>query len=109
MDPEFHGASLVMVPGNSAITNVNHLKTLLQPVRNVISTLTAVALFADMLLGIDTLSGVLEEAHIAFRKTDAVDDLNDIDLINRPFPFGDTEAEDELASIRKRIEARAKL
>ena len=45
----FQGAALIMVPGNSAITTVNHIKALLQPVRNVISTLTTVARFAEML------------------------------------------------------------
>jgi len=99
LNTDFHGASLVMVPGSSAITTVNHIKTLLQPVRNVISTLTTVARFAEMLLGIDTLAGVLEETHIAFSKADSVSNLNDIDLITRPwYEFNDTEAEDELSS-----------
>jgi hypothetical protein len=95
----FHGAALVMVPGNSAITSANHLKSLLQPVRNAISTLTTIALFADMLLGIDTLTGALEDAHVAFSIADGVRNLNDIDLITRPwYEFNDTEAEDELSS-----------
>lgn len=96
---DFHGAALVMVPGNSAITTVNHLKSLLQPVRNVISTLTAIARFAEMLIGIDALSGALEDAHIAFNKANEVGNLNNIDLITRPwYDFNDTEAEDELSS-----------
>ena len=96
---DFHGAALVMVPGNSAITTVNHVKSLLQPVRNVISTLTAIARFAEMLLGIEAVTGALEDSHIAFSKEDGVRNLNDIDLITRPFyQFNDTEAEDELSS-----------
>jgi len=95
----FQGAALVMVPGNSAITNVSHIKALLQPVRNVISTLTTIARFAEMLLGIDTLVSVLEASNVAFSKATRVNDLNDIDLITRPwYEFNDTEAEDELSA-----------
>jgi hypothetical protein len=96
---DFRGAALVMVPGNSAITTVNHIKSLLQPLRNAISTLTTIARFAEMLLGIDAVSGALEDSHIAFSKADAVGNLNNIDLITRPwYEFNDTEAEDELSS-----------
>lgn len=98
-DTDFRGAALVMVPGNSAITTVNHIKSLLQPVRDAISTLTTIARFAEMLLGIDAVTGALEDAHIAFRKADAVGNLNNIDLITRPwYEFNDIEAEDELSS-----------
>jgi hypothetical protein len=96
---DFRGAALVMVPGNSAITTVNHIKSLLQPVRNAISTLTTIARFAEMLLGIDSVSGALEDSNIAFSKADAVGNLNKIDLITRPwYEFNDIEAEDELSS-----------
>jgi hypothetical protein len=94
----FQGAALIMVPGNSAITTVNHIKALLQPVRNVISTLTTVARFTEMLLGIDTLASVLEATNIAFSKENEVHNLNDIDLIRRAWYENDTEAEDELSS-----------
>ncbi|HEX6084815.1 MAG TPA: hypothetical protein VF266_09845 [Thermoanaerobaculia bacterium] len=92
----FQGAALVAVPGNSAITTVNHIKQLLQPVRNVINTLTTVARFAEMLIGIDTLSSVLEASNIAFTKANQIGDLNDIDLVGGT--FNDTEAEDELSA-----------
>lgn len=96
---DFRGAALVMVPGNSAITTVNHLKSLLQPVRNAISTLTTIARFAEMLLGIDGVAGALEDSNIAFSKADAVGNLNNIDLITRPwYEFNDIEAENELSS-----------
>ena len=98
-DPDHHGAALVMVPGNSAISTVNHLKSLLAPVRNAIANLTAIVKFAEMLIGIDAASRALEDSHIAFTKNDAVGNLNDIDLIHRPwYEFNDIEAEDELAS-----------
>jgi hypothetical protein len=98
LDQNFRGASLIMVPGNSAITTVDQIKALLQPVRNVISTLTTVTRFAEMLLGIDTLAGTLEATNIAFSKADSVSNLNDIDLITRPWYENDTEAEDELSA-----------
>ncbi|HEX2060705.1 MAG TPA: hypothetical protein VHK90_08185, partial [Thermoanaerobaculia bacterium] len=92
----FRGATLVAVPDTSAITTVNHIKQLLQPVRNVISTLTTVARFAEMLIGIDTLSSVLEASNIAFAKANPIRNLNDIDLYGGL--INDTEAEDELSS-----------
>ena len=96
---DHRGAALVMVPGNSAITTVNHLKSLLQPVRNAISTLTTIARFAEMITGIDGIVGALENTNIAFSKADSVSNLNNIDLITRPwYEFNDTEAEDELSS-----------
>ncbi|HJQ39508.1 MAG TPA: hypothetical protein VKB93_20385 [Thermoanaerobaculia bacterium] len=96
---DHRGAALVMVPGNSAITTVNHLKSLLQPVRNAISTLTTIARFAEMITGIDGIVGALESTNIAFSKADSVSNLNNIDLITRPwYEFNDTEAEDELSS-----------
>ncbi|HEV7764873.1 MAG TPA: hypothetical protein VGQ76_07735 [Thermoanaerobaculia bacterium] len=94
----FNGAALVMVPGSSAITTVNQVKSLLQPVRNVISTLTTIARFAEMLLGIDTLAHVLDASNIAFSRADRVNNLNNIDLITRGFFQNDTEAEDELSA-----------
>jgi hypothetical protein len=52
-----------------------------------------------MILGIDTVTGALENANIAFSRADAVGNLNNIDLITRGFPsLNDTEAEDELSS-----------
>jgi len=95
-DTNFRGPALIMVPGSSAITTINHIKALLQPVRNVISALTTVARFAEMLLGIDTLASILDATNIAFSKADAVSNLNDIDL-ESGF-FNDTEAEDELSA-----------
>lgn len=92
----FRGATLVAVPDTSAITTVNHIKQLLQPVRNVISTLTAVTRFAEMLIGIDTLSSVLEASNIAFTKANPIRNLNDIDLYGGL--LNDTEAEDELSA-----------
>jgi len=99
LDTNFRGAALVMVPGNSAITTIDQIKTLLQPVRNVISTLTAVTRFAEMLLGINTLANVLEATNFAFRKSNSEHNLNDIDLITRGFFENDTEAEDELSAL----------
>jgi len=95
-DTNFGGPALIMVPGSSAISTVEHVRTLLQPVRNVISALTTVARFAEMLLGIDTLASILDETNIAFSKADGVSNLNDIDL-ESGF-LNDTEAEDELSA-----------
>jgi hypothetical protein len=94
----FLGAALIMVPDVSAIQDINHIKSLLQPVRNAISTLTSIARFAEMLLGIDTLVGILESTNKAFSKDNPVNNLNDIDLITRPWYQNDTEAEDELSA-----------
>lgn len=94
----FQGAALIMVPGVSAINNIDHIRALLQPVRNVISTLTSVARFAEMLIGIDTLSGILDATNIEFRKANSVGNLNNITLIQRPWYENDTEAEDELSA-----------
>jgi hypothetical protein len=95
-DTNFRGPALIMVPGASAITTVEHIRALLQPVRNVISVLTTVARFAEMLLGVDTLASILDATNIAFSKADGVSNLNDIDL-ESGF-FNDTEAEDELSA-----------
>ena len=95
-DRNFRGPALIMVPGASAITTVQHIRSLLQPVRNVISALTTVARFAEMLLGIDTLASILDATNIAFSKADSVSNLNNIDL-ESGF-FNDTEAEDELSA-----------
>src|SRR5215212_421928 len=91
---DFHGAALVMAPGNSAINSINHLKQLLQPVRNAISTLTTIAQLAEMMLGIEAISGALENGNIAFTKADQVSNLNDIDLITKDwYALNDIEAE----------------
>lgn len=92
----FQGAALIVVPGNSAVTTLNHIRQLLQPVRNVITTLTTVARFAEMLIGIDTLSSVLEASNIAFTKATSIGNVNDIDLMDGF--WNDTEAEDELSA-----------
>lgn len=98
LNAEFNGAALVLVPGGSPVNSVDHLRALLQPVRSAISTLTSIARFAEMLTGIDTLTGILEASNIEFRKGDRFDNLNDIDLITRAWYENDTEAEDELSA-----------
>ncbi len=93
----FQGAALIVVPGNSAINTVQQIRTLLQPVRNALDTLTTVARFAEMIIGIDTLSSVLVATNIAFTKQTRIGNLNDIDLYSGF--WNDTEAEDELSSL----------
>jgi hypothetical protein len=98
VDVDFQGPALIMVPGVSAINSIQHIQALLQPVRNVISTLTTITRFAEMLVGIDTLSGILEATNIVFHKETEVDNLNDITLVSRAWYENDTEAEDELSA-----------
>ena len=95
----FQGAALIVVPGSSVISSIQQIQDILQPVRNVLNTLTSIAKFAEMLIGINTLSSVLDATNIAFRKNDKIDNLNDIDLITRAWYENDTEAEDELSSL----------
>jgi hypothetical protein len=98
VDTDFQGPALIIVPGASAITSIEHIRTLLQPVRNVIGTLTSVVRLAEMLIGIDTLSGILDATNIVFSKADSIGNLNDITLVSRPWYENDTEAEDELSA-----------
>lgn len=95
---EFQGAALIMVPDVSAINGIDHIRTLLQPVRDAISTLTTVARLAEMLVGINTLSSILNATNIVFTKANPVNNLNDITLIQRAWYENDTEAEDELSA-----------
>lgn len=96
---DFDGAALIVVPGSSAISTINEIKTLLQPIRTVIGTLTSIARFAEMLTGIDMMTEILDATNIVFRKEDRINNLNNIDLIKRPWYRNDIEAEDELSSL----------
>lgn len=98
LDTEFQGAALIMVPDVSAINGIDHIRTLLQPVRNAIGTLTSVARFAEMLVGINVLSSILDATNIVFSKANPANNLNDITLIQRAWYENDTEAEDELSA-----------
>jgi hypothetical protein len=99
VDTNFQGAALIVVPDVSPIAGVDHIKTLLQPVRNVINTLTTVASLAEMLTGINILSSILDATNIVFTKATTINNLNDITLIQRAWYENDTEAEDELSSL----------
>lgn len=99
LDRNFQGAALIVVPGSSVISTIQQIQSLLQPVRNVLNTLTSIARFAEMLIGINHLSTILDATNIAFRKNNRIDNLNDIDLIQRSWYENDTEAEDELSSL----------
>ena len=98
VDSNFRGAALILVSGNSGVTTIDHLRAVLQPVRSAINTLTGIAKFAAMLTGIDTLTSILNAAHIELRKGDKFDNLNDITLIQNAWYENDIEAEDELSS-----------
>jgi hypothetical protein len=98
VDPDFQGPALVAVPDSSAINGIDHIRTLLQPVRDVITTLTTVAALADMLMGINTLEAVLNATNIVFVKANPLNNLNDITLVARPWYENNTEAEDELSA-----------
>jgi len=98
LDTEFRGAALILVQDRSGVNAIDHLRTLLEPVRNILSTLTGIVRFANMLVGIDTLTGILDAANIEFRRGDQFDNLNDITLIQRSWYENDTEAEDELSA-----------
>lgn len=95
----FLGAALIVVPESSAISSIQQIQSLLQPIRNILNTLTSVAKFAEMLIGINTISNVLESTNVAFRKNTRINNLNNIDLIQRSWYENDTEAEDELSSL----------
>lgn len=96
---DFTGAALVMVPDAAGINSLDHIRSLLQPVRNAISTLTAIARLAEMLTGIDALTAILEATNVEFRRRDRIDNLNNVTLIQRPwYEINDIEAEDELSS-----------
>jgi hypothetical protein len=94
----FLGPAIIVVPDVSPIVGIDHLRTLLQPVRNAVSALTSITRFAEMLVGIDTVSGILNAANIVFVRQNPVNNLNDFVLVARPWYENDTEAEDELQS-----------
>lgn len=98
VDIDFQGPSLIMVPGPSPINGIDHIKALLQPVRNVISTLGGIARFAEMLTGIDTLAGVLDGTNVVFSKATTVNNLRDITLVEKPWYEPNLRAEDELSA-----------
>jgi hypothetical protein len=98
VDVDFQGPSLVMVPGPSAIIGIEHIKTLLQAVRSVISTLGGIARFAEMLTGIDTLSGVLAGTNVVFNKATTINNLWDITLVQTPWWEPNVRANDNLSA-----------
>lgn len=98
LDSEFRGAALIMVPSGSGVNSIDHLRTLLDTVRNAIAPVTSVARFAEMLTGINTLGGILNASNIQFRRANQINNLNDITLIQRAWYENDTEAEDELSA-----------
>jgi hypothetical protein len=94
------GAVLVLVPANSPIGSMAQLQPLLNQIDSVASTLSTFANFAAFLGGLSELTGALTaQPHAQFRSTNAIGNLNDITLIQRPWYENDTEAEDELSSL----------
>jgi hypothetical protein len=99
-DGDDDGGVLVMVPGNSPLRSVEQLSTTLSALQAAVTTVKSFAGFATFLLGLDELIGALAASpYFAFAATDAIDDLNDITIIQRSWYENDTELEDELSSM----------
>lgn len=97
---DFKGATLVVVPSNSPFGSLGAVVNTLSDLQSRLAPLSSLARFAAFLLGLGTLTQVLQsEPHIQFRKTDTINNLNDITLIQRAWYQNDTEAEDELSSL----------
>lgn len=96
---DFQGPALVVVPDGSGVVSIEHIRTLLQPIRNAIAPLSAIARFVDLLAGIDTLTGILNATRIEFRKRNQ---LPELDLITFDpggwFGVGRLTAEDSLSA-----------
>jgi hypothetical protein len=97
------GAAFVVVPNDSPFRDLASLQSALNRLSSTISSLTSVASFASLLLGLNELTGALSaQPHVQFRMADPsnnYNDFNDVTLIQRGWLENDTEAEDELSSL----------
>lgn len=96
----YHGPTLILVPGNSALPDLGGLTGRVQALQALLNPIRTLARLAALIGGLDLLKRVLDqEPHVHFRKTDAIGNLNDITLVQRAWYQNDTEAEDELSSM----------
>jgi hypothetical protein len=94
------GAVLIVVPTNSPLQSLAQLQPILDSLQATAGTLTSLAEFASLLLGLQILSSALAaQPHVQFRVADSIGNFNDITLISRAWYENDTEAEDELSSL----------
>ncbi|MFJ8469840.1 hypothetical protein [Streptomyces swartbergensis] len=94
------GGVFIMVPGNSPLRSIEQLKSTLATLQTAATTLKSFAEFATFLLGLDTLVGsVTASPYFAFAASDAIQDLNEITLIQNDWFTNDIELEDELSSM----------
>lgn len=93
------GAVLVVVPNVSPLGSVDALNPILQDIAGLANALRTIGTLAGFATGLGMLRTALAQPHVVFRKADRINNLNDIDLIQRGFFENDTEAEDELSSL----------
>jgi len=94
------GAVLVVVPQSSPLRSIGQLQPVLTTLQSTIGNLTSFGSFATFLLGLgDLVQALGAQPYVQFRAADAINNLNDITLIQRSWYENDTEAEDELSSL----------
>lgn len=93
------GAVLLVVPTSSPLGSAEALDPILADLASLAGTLGSIASLAGFATGLGALRSGLAKPHVVFRKADQIDNLNDIDLIQRSLLENDTEAEDELSSL----------
>jgi hypothetical protein len=101
-DPDFGGPMLVVLPANSQLGPDLLLQTL-GKVSDVLGTVRELVAFVGLF--IDAVNGIgqgLSNVEIQVTKADAIENLNDIDVVGTPWWAvwrNDREAEDEMASL----------
>lgn len=96
-DKVFESNKLVVVPANSPLDEET-LEPALTTLRDTLGPLRSTASFLGLFLDeFETVANLIRSGNLHFRKTNEIDNLNDIDL-ESGF-FNDTEAEDELSSL----------
>lgn len=93
------GAVLVVVPESSPLGSVEALNPILETLSSVAGALRAITALSGFATGLGVLRSALAQPHGVFRRANRIDNLNEIDLIQRSFFENDTEAEDELSSL----------
>lgn len=94
------GGVFVLVPPNSPLRSIEQLNSTLSALQTAVTSLKSFASFATFLLGLSELTGALAATpYFAFAAENAIDNLNDITLIQRSWYENDTELEDELSSM----------
>ncbi|MCR8965782.1 hypothetical protein O0550_21675 [Brevibacillus halotolerans] len=94
------GAVLIVVPNNSRLDNATAVMNTIHTLQSAISSLSAITELAAFFLGLTQLANALSvQTYTVFRKTDSINYLADITLIDRGVFGDDTEAEDELSSL----------